>query len=180
MLRNSSLLILLVALACSTREDRAQKEAVAAFEQLEVQLRSELQKAMKEGGPVQAVSVCGNISASLAQVGSTAGMQLKRVTDKPRNPGNKADAYEMTVFAEWKNLIGGGHNPGLHMGEDEGRLRIMKPIRIQAQCLACHGPAASMSKELKDALAEKYPEDQATDYALNELRGAFSAIFAPQ
>lgn len=164
-------------MACSTREDRAQKEAALAFERLENQLRGELQKAMKEGGPVHAISVCGSISSALAESSSTAGMQLRRVTDRPRNIGNRADSYEMTVIAEWKKMIDAGQKPGLHMGEEEGQLRIMKPIRIQGQCLACHGPVASLGKELKAALAEKYPEDKATGYEPDELRGAFSATF---
>jgi hypothetical protein len=50
----------------------------------------------------------------------------------------------------------------------------MRAIRIQEFCLACHGPADSISAAVKQVIAARYPEDRATDYRLGELRGAIS------
>ena len=41
-------------------------------------------------------------------------------------------------------------------------------------CQTCHGPADSLSPELKAALAKDYPHDQATGYVAGEIRGALS------
>ena len=48
----------------------------------------------------------------------------------------------------------------------------MKAIRIQPVCLVCHGEA--LSDDVRQALDEHYPHDRARNYALGDLRGAFS------
>jgi len=44
-----------------------------------------------------------------------------------------------------------------------------EPLGIQEVCLTCHG--TSVAPEVTAAIAPKYPDDQATGYALGDLRG---------
>jgi hypothetical protein len=55
-------------------------------------------------------------------------------------------------------------------------VRYLKPIITQAPCLSCHGPAESISPEVKSIIDTNYPEDKATGYQINDLRGAVSVI----
>jgi hypothetical protein len=59
-------------------------------------------------------------------------------------------------------------------GEDVA-YRYMRPIYIaKPVCLKCHGPVDTIDAELRDRIAERYPDDRATGYRFRELRGAFS------
>jgi hypothetical protein len=44
-------------------------------------------------------------------------------------------------------------------------------------CLKCHGGADDIDEATKAALAEKYPDDQATGYGDSQLRGMFVVEF---
>ena len=55
----------------------------------------------------------------------------------------------------------------------DGRIAYAEPLVIQPVCLTCHG--AEVGPEIKAAIAERYPQDQATGYKLGELRGVIWA-----
>ncbi|MDX1426157.1 MAG: DUF3365 domain-containing protein, partial [Kiloniellales bacterium] len=56
---------------------------------------------------------------------------------------------------------------------DGGRTyRYMKAIPVGEVCLTCHG--ADIDPALMAEIEAFYPEDQATGFALGELRGAFT------
>jgi hypothetical protein len=48
---------------------------------------------------------------------------------------------------------------------------VVLPIRLKAQCLTCHGPTESIPEPVRVALRELYPQDEATGFAENDLRG---------
>ena len=54
-----------------------------------------------------------------------------------------------------------------------GELGAFLPIKLAAPCLACHGPADDLDEDVRSALAESYPDDQATGFAEGDLRGWF-------
>ena len=54
-----------------------------------------------------------------------------------------------------------------------GELGALLPIRLKSECQMCHGPAESISDEVRAAIAEHYPEDQATGFTAGDLRGWF-------
>ena len=52
--------------------------------------------------------------------------------------------------------------------------RYMKAILTVKPCLICHGQA--VDAELRAHLAELYPSDKATGFALGDIRGAFTLV----
>jgi hypothetical protein len=59
--------------------------------------------------------------------------------------------------------------------EPQGRyFRYMKAIAVQPLCLTCHGSPDSIPDLVKARLADHYPHDRATGYALGQIRGAVS------
>ncbi len=42
---------------------------------------------------------------------------------------------------------------------------------ISNLCVTCHGPTDALAPDVKQVLATRYPGDQATGYALGDLRG---------
>jgi hypothetical protein len=155
-----------------------QDQALKTFSQLEDSLKIELKQALEKSGPAGAIAVCKKISTELEESLSTESLKIRRISDRPRNPDHMADAYEKKVLDEWRALIAENKQPELHMGDDGKSMRVMKPIRMAAVCLNCHGPARDFPEQLRSALKDNYPQDQATGYNLNELRGAFSATFS--
>jgi hypothetical protein len=156
-------------------------EARALAKQFGGQLQPELGQAMKNGGPVNAISVCHSkapqIAADLAQ---QSGWQIQRVSLKPRGANAQADSWESAVLKRFDEQRAKGADPAtIEFAEvvnenGQSSYRYMKAIAIgEGQpCLHCHGSA--IQQPVKQKLAELYPHDQATGYQVGQIRGAFS------
>jgi hypothetical protein len=53
-------------------------------------------------------------------------------------------------------------------------LKYMKPIKIGAACLKCHGNEGNIPPEVKELITKRYPDDKAVGYKNGDLRGAVS------
>ena len=137
---------------------------IAATAQAE--LLKNVGKAMKVGGPVNAVDFC-NVHASsiIDSLSDALKATISRVSDKSRNPNNAASEEEkaiMAFFAQHKQvkdtLVGDTY---------------YKPIVLgMPTCLKCHGKAVSeIDKPTFIIINERYPNDLAKDYALGDMRG---------
>jgi hypothetical protein len=150
-------------------DDAAALARAKAFQQA---LKQELMAAMAAGGPVRAVAVCSERAPALAQAASTDGWRLRRVGTKTRNITNspsKADGEALD------RLLADATAPFVRSdgdGDGDVHWRHYVPLRVEAACLLCHGQKAGMSSELQQALAARYPQDDAVGYALGDLRGA--------
>lgn len=152
------------------------RQAVAEFSD---RLRSALATALKEGGPVGAIGVCKLVAPAIAQeLSETGRISVRRTSLRTRNPDNAPDEWERQTLQEFLSRKEQGENPAQMeawtiSGEGEGRqLRYMKAIPTAEMCLQCHGTA--ISPEVKAALAESYPQDEATGFSAGDIRGAFS------
>lgn len=139
-------------------------------------LSSQLQKAMKEGGVSNAVKYCNvqalPITDSLAAIYD---VEIKRTSDRVRNPQNTATAAELGVIKEYQNLLSKGDQLKPQVGKNEKGKTFYAPILTNDLCLKCHGNKNEMASY--DAIADLYPEDQATGYNSGELRGIWSVQF---
>ena len=162
--------VVAAASACGAPPDDAAALARAkAFQQA---LKQELMAAMAEGGPVRAVAVCSERAQALAQAASTDGWRLRRVGTKTRNITNSPSKADGEAF---DRLLADATAPFVRMagdGDGDVHWRHYVPLRVEAACLLCHGQKAGMSSELQQALAARYPQDDAVGYALGDLRGA--------
>ncbi|WP_069438190.1 Tll0287-like domain-containing protein [Methyloceanibacter methanicus] len=142
-------------------------------------LKSALVRAIKAGGPETAIAVC-NVSAPAIAKRDTAssGWSLSRTALKLRNPKNAPDAWERSVLLKFQDQIDQGADIATlehyetTTKDGERVFRYMKAIPTQGPCLTCHG--SNVSPSVKAKIAEFYPEDQATGFALGDLRGAFT------
>ncbi|WP_053975572.1 c-type heme family protein [Mangrovimonas xylaniphaga] len=97
---------------------------------------------------------------------------VKRVSDKNRNPNNLANAKELDYIAVAKQDIAATGEASPKMVEDNGKLIGYYPIMTNQMCLQCHGtPNKDITPETIMTLKEKYPQDLATGYGIDELRG---------
>ncbi len=142
-------------------------------------LKGELQKGMKKGGPVSAISTCKVVSPSLAAAHSQmSGWSVGRTSLKVRNPDNRADAWETAVLNEFESRNSDGEDPmqmiEAEVVEENGRkvFRMMKAIPTAEVCIICHG--AELAEPVSAKLEELYPADEARGYKVGDLRGAFT------
>jgi hypothetical protein len=150
--------------------------------QLGGQLKSELSKAIAEGGPIAAINVCYLRAPEIAaQLSQASGARVGRTALRVRNPSNAPDDLERSVLEQFSADLGSGpvDRPLEAVFEirrgDAVERRYMRAIPTDALCLTCHGK--TIAPELAAAIARDYPQDQATGFEQGQLRGAFSVVW---
>lgn len=143
-------------------------------------LSTRLQQAMKEGGPAHAVEFCSlNALSIVDSLSATHGARIRRTSDRIRSPIDKPDVEEarmmQAMLAEWKAGSKAMEIPARVVAHGDS-IAYYRPIFISSPaCLKCHGiPGETMDASTLDAIAARYPEDEATGYALGDLRGMWS------
>lgn len=159
-------------------EALAQERAVAAAKTLGGTLKKRLGEALGAGKVPDALDVCSKEAAAIrAKVEAETGVRVGRASLRTRSPANAAPDW----VAEWLKAQGERPAEGvapmkqLAKGADGDVARFIAPIAVDPLCLHCHGPTESLATEVKKLLAERYPADAATGYAIGDLRGALWA-----
>ncbi len=158
------------------------KESRLYAGQLLGQVSDALAREYKLSGPLRSVVVCKYVVPELSSaISRQTGMRVTRVSLKVRNPLiGMPDAFETRLLKQFDQRAAKGERPEKieHwevVREDEQRyFRYMKAIPVKDFCLACHGPRASISTALKAKLQSEYPNDQAVDYRVGQIRGAIT------
>ncbi len=141
--------------------------AMQAKDALAERLTARLTQAMSNSGPAAAIEVCSQEAPKLAaEVGQEFGVKIGRTSFKLRNPNNQPPAWAV-------NLIEQKMDTPHFQQLDDGATAAFLPIKLQPQCLACHGDPATLPAEISDALHTLYPDDTATGFAAGDLRGWF-------
>lgn len=162
-------------------EDRRLLQARVLVGNLAAELKGELRQALREQGLVGALTVCREVAPALAEKYSqSAGVTVRRVSLRRRNPANQADEWELQGLESFAQRRQRGE-PLAGMEEHETvekdgvrQFRYLRAVPTGALCLKCHGE--NLNLKLKEALRKYYPGDQAVDFRLGELRGAFSVV----
>ena len=142
-------------------------------------LGKKLMQAITEKGPDGAVKFCDINALPLTDSLSLAhGAKIRRVTDKPRNPLNKANEKEMSIIAEFKKMLLSGNPVEPILDTTDGQIDFYYPITTNAMCLQCHGvPEEQITTSTLAQLDKLYPNDRARNYHENEVRGIWAISF---
>lgn len=143
------------------------------------QLGKNLMGTIQKKGTVAALEFCNEraypLTDSMATVFSA---NIKRVSDKPRNPKNVANTKELTYIEKFKTDLSNKVELKPIVDEVEGEVKFYYPITTNTMCLQCHGaPNAELQSETYKALKKLYPSDQATGYDVDQVRGIWSISF---
>jgi hypothetical protein len=162
------------------REDQIVGMRTTAMEFMK-DLKGVLISQIQTNGVLKAVSVCSDTAQVLTNnFGIQKGVYIKRVSFKNRNVNNSPDDFEKKVLSKFELLH---QNKELNSETEhaeivqEGEfkyLRYLKPILVQAECLNCHGSENDIMPEVKQLIAQEYPNDKAVGYLIGDLRGAVS------
>ena len=143
------------------------------------QLGKNLLGAINKKGTKEAVTFCNEraytLTDSMARVNRA---NIKRVSDKPRNQNNKANAKELAHIETFKAMVTNQQELEPIVEEAGNSVNFYYPITTNAMCLQCHG---TVNKELKSDIYKTikglYPNDQAIGYDVDQVRGIWSITF---
>ena len=163
----------------STADLNYQEELViATINKTMKKLKNRLQIALKDGNILEAVKVCSDEAQSLTMHNITEKTSIKRISLKYRNPANKPTKLEEKILNSFEKKLDAGTEfndlvfKKITTGYKEKTLIYIKAIPVKEVCLNCHGN--NVSNEVLRQIKINYPNDNAIDYELGEIRGAFS------
>jgi len=150
-----------------TPSDTQKQAMLAAKETLFTKLSGRLIEAMGSQGPAAAISVCQKEAPQIAaEVSDEHNLRIGRTGVRLRNPNNEPPEWAKPLT---ENNI---DTPTFVVLDNEDAAALL-PIKLQAQCLMCHGPKEQIAPVIQDQLAKLYPDDRATGFNEGDLRGWF-------
>jgi hypothetical protein len=169
--------------AANAEMDQYKAEAKKITGEFFNELKGELVKGMKSGGPINAIGICNTLAPAIAAKHSEqTGWDVGRTSLKLRNPGNAPDEWETAVLKKFEERRANGEAPDTlafaEVVEENGEkhFRFMKGIVMppvdKMPCLKCHGE--NLDPEITTALDKLYPTDNARGYKAGQVRGAFT------
>lgn len=148
-------------------DENSKNKLLEARDELFKQLSSRLTAAMNEGGPSEAVEVCYRLAPRIAkEVGEIHKVRIGRSGVRLRNASNTPPDWA-------KSLVESKTESPTFVTLNNDKAAALLPIKLQPQCLMCHGPNEQISEAVKLVLGKRYPDDQATGFRDGELRGWF-------
>lgn len=102
---------------------------------------------------------------------------IKRVSDKNRNPNNKANAEELKYIEQFKRDIAENKESKPVVVDKGEKVQFYYPIPTNTMCLQCHGKPENIKPEVRAKTLKLYPNDLAIGYGENEVRGIWSITF---
>ena len=147
--------------------EASKKKMLAAKDALFTKLSGRLMEAMTSQGPAAAIAVCQKEAPAIAKaVSDEQGLKIGRTGVRLRNPGNIAPTWA-------EGLVRDKIDTPTFVTLDNGHSAALLPIKLQGQCLMCHGPKEQIAPVIQEQLKKLYPNDQATGFKEGELRGWF-------
>lgn len=138
-------------------------------------LGQNLMTAMQQKGPLHALEFCNlraiPLTDSMRQVH---GVYIQRVSERNRNPDNRATALETKYIQQFQDEINKSIEISPLVIENNTNSIVYYPIITNDMCLKCHG---TPEKAVAEKIRALYPDDLATGYTENQVRGVWKIVF---
>lgn len=177
-INSRSAVLALVALAGSLPSCQSAPEAVsqeeleraqATLAPFKEELVETLMGTLNEVSPAEAIHVCRDEAPAIAARLSVEGVRMGRTSHKLRNPANSPQPWVEPLLVAYLETPTDSEPRAVYI--DDSTIGYVEPIYVMSFCLACHGP--SIEPEILAELRSAYPEDEATGFRVNDLRGLF-------
>jgi Protein of unknown function (DUF3365)./Cytochrome c. len=161
------------------KEEGAKEMGMKFAQETQKVLGKNLMGTIQNKGVKEAVVFCNERAYPLTDSMSIKfNARIKRVSDKPRNPDNAADASERAYIETFIKDVAAGVSLEPILKEINGKVYFYYPIVTNSMCLNCHGtPGKTIQPDVVQHLSRLYPDDKATGYDVNEVRGIWSIVF---
>lgn len=156
-------------------EDLIRTASARLISEFSDELQSRLAAAIQSNGPTGAITECRLIAPTVADSMSREGWSIRRITDKNRNPDNRATLAEKKIMAVFTDAV---QPQRKFFGDWETEDSVTtytyyKPIFVTKACLQCHGDLQTLAPGVYKTVKKHYPIDKATGYKEGDLRGMF-------
>ena len=139
-------------------------------------LGKNLMGAIQKKGTLAALEFCNIKAMPLTDSMATKhNATIKRVSDKNRNPNNKANAEELKYIAQFKTDLAAKKEVKPVVIEKGNKVQFYYPIETNTMCLQCHGK--QIKPNVQKQILKLYPKDLAVGYNESEVRGVWSITF---
>jgi hypothetical protein len=171
--------------ASSSETDTVEVEKITLNEDVGRQIVEEafdtlsraLMHLLQTEGAVEAIRFCNIHALPITSLAENHGITISRQATRYRNPNNAADKETQALLLKMKEWQNGDWSKKHVLVENEKEIRYYQPIITMPQCLVCHGsPGDQIPLDVIDALNEKYPQDNATDFLPLSLRGVWVLV----
>ncbi|WNK01458.1 DUF3365 domain-containing protein [Thalassospiraceae bacterium LMO-JJ14] len=177
------LLTLLILNAVPANGRAAEMDAyIAEAEKVLQRLRGEMMQEMvnaQQHGPAAAIDVCRHLAPEInSKIEQETGWTLRRTGLRVRNAANAPNDDEKSLMQAFELKAMAGQPPQLlrtaRIIEQDGEkvFHLMQAVPMLDTCQGCHG--SNIDPETQKRILELYPDDDASGYALGDIRGAFS------
>ncbi len=160
-----------------SKEDSSRfvQEGTKLAKQMYASVLQRLKTALDQKAYYESVKYCNHNALPLTDSLATHyGIKAKRTSLKLRNPANAPDELEKQVLEMYQKTL--SKQPTVYK-TNEG-IRFFTPIYVAEFCLNCHGkPYENISDVTLRALQELYPNDEAKNYEIYDIRGIWSITF---
>jgi cytochrome c553 len=141
-------------------------------------LGQNLMGTIQKKGTLEALAFCNIQAMPLTDSMSVKyNATIKRVSDKNRNPNNKANAEELVYIAQFKKEIAANKESKPVVVDKGDKVQFYYPIPTNTMCLQCHGKPENIKPDVRAKTLKLYPQDLAVGYGENEVRGIWSITF---
>lgn len=156
-------------------EDLIRTASARLIAEFSSELQARLAAAIKASGPTGAISECRLIAPAIADSMGREGWSIRRISDKNRNPDNRATLAEKSIMAVFTDAVQPKRKFfGDWKTEDSvTTYTYYKPIYIKKNCLQCHGDLQTLAPNVYKMVKKHYPIDKAKGYREGDLRGMF-------
>ena len=143
--------------------------------QTKSQLGKNLLKAIQKYGTAGAVDFCNTRAIPITDsMSSLEHVKITRISDKNRNPLNKANRLEIEIINNFKSKLESTQPLEPRLVDGQNIVTGYYPILTGKMCLQCHGiKNEDINPETSSILKKLYPNDKAIGYKENDLRGLF-------
>jgi len=135
-------------------------------------LKKNLKQALMAGmqqGPVHAIGACKDQAPEITNALAVQGIQIGRTSHRLRNPDNTAPEWADIALKTYLNDETDRAPRVVSLANN--REGYVEPITIKPLCLSCHG--SSLASDVAEQIQAMYPEDAATGFELDDLRGVY-------
>ena len=141
-------------------------------------LGQNLMGAIQKEGTLHALQFCNveaiPLTTSMAEKYNAS---VQRISDKPRNRANSANAEEAELVDFFSAQVKAGKDPQPVLIPQNGTTRFYYPIVTNSMCLQCHGKPEDIEPQVREKILKLYPKDETVGYSENEVRGIWKIEF---
>jgi hypothetical protein len=141
-------------------------------------LGKNLMQAIQNKGTLEALIFCNHQAIPLTDsMSAHHNAIIKRVSDKNRNPKNKANAEELQYILQFKKELVQNIESKPIIIDKGKKVQFYYPIITNSMCLQCHGTSNQINEKVRLQTLKLYPNDIAIGYTENDIRGIWSITF---